>query len=107
MTIAAIFTSAPITASPSELTTHGNLHGLGALLGIPSFPVAATLVSRSLARDPGWSEARRSLLWMAALTWVGLLSFILSVAVVLPRGDGRFGPDVLIGWPKPAPGVGL
>ena len=100
MTVAAIFTSDPITASRSELTTHGNLHGLGALLGIPSFPVAATLISLSLARDQGWSAARRSLLWMAALTWIGLLVFISSVAIMLPRGNGEFGPDVLIGWPK-------
>lgn len=100
MIIAAIFTSDPITASRSELTTHGNLHGLGALLGIPSFPVAATLISLSLARDQGWSAARRSLLWMAALTWIGLLVFISSVAVMLPRGNGEFGPDVLIGWPN-------
>jgi hypothetical protein len=100
MTVAAIFTSDPITASRSELTTHGNLHGLGALLGIPSFPVAATLISLSLARDQGWSAARRSLLWMAALTWIGLLVFISSVAIMLPRGNGEFGPDVLIGWPN-------
>jgi hypothetical protein len=100
MTVAAIFTSDPITASRSELTTHGNLHGLGALLGIPSFPVAATLISLSLARDQGWSAARRSLLWMAALTWIGLLVFISSVAIMLPRGTGEFGPDVLIGWPN-------
>src|SRR5215211_4481578 len=51
MTIAAIFTSDPITASSDELTTHGNLHGLGALLGIPSFPIAAALISWSLARN--------------------------------------------------------
>lgn len=100
MTIAAIFTTDPITASQSELTTHGNLHGLGALLGIPSFPVAATLISRSLAHDQGWSAARRSLLWMAALTWIGFLVFVSSVAVMLPRGNGEFGPDVLIGWPN-------
>ncbi len=42
MTIAAIFTTDPITASQDELTTHGNLHGLGALLGIPGFLIAAT-----------------------------------------------------------------
>jgi Protein of unknown function (DUF998) len=36
VTIAAVFTSDPITASSDELTTHGNLHGLGALLGIPA-----------------------------------------------------------------------
>jgi uncharacterized protein DUF998 len=100
MTIAAIFTSDPITASRSELTTHGNLHGVGALLGIPSFPVAATLISRSLARDRAWSAARRSLLWTAGLTWVGLLAFVASVALMLPRNGGEFGPDVPIGWPN-------
>jgi len=100
MTIAAIFSSDPITASQSELTTHGYLHGLGTLLGIPGFPVAATLISRSLARNPAWSSARRSFLWTAALTWIGLLVFILSVAVMLPQSGGQFGPDVLIGWPN-------
>ena len=52
MTIAAIFTTDPITASQDELTTHGNLHGLGALLGIPGFLLAATLISLSLVRNP-------------------------------------------------------
>jgi hypothetical protein len=58
MTIAAIFTTDPITASQDKLTTHGNLHGVGALLGIPTFPIAVTLVSLSLARNPAWSSAR-------------------------------------------------
>jgi hypothetical protein len=100
MIIAAVFTSDPITASSEELTTHGNLHGLGALLGIPGFPIAATLISRSLARDRAWSPARRSLLWATALTWIGLLVFVLSVALMLPRSNGEFGPDVLVGWPN-------
>jgi hypothetical protein len=100
MTIAAIFTSDPITASQDELTTHGTLHGLGSVLGIPGFPIAATLISLSLARNPAWSPARRSLLWTAGLTWISLLVFALSVAVMLPQSQGRFGPDVLIGWPN-------
>jgi hypothetical protein len=100
VTIAAVFTSDPITASSDELTTHGNLHGLGALLGIPGFPIAATLISWGLARDRAWSPARRSLLWATALTWIGLLAFVLSVALMLPRSNGEFGPDVLVGWPN-------
>lgn len=100
MTVAAVFTTDPIAASQGELTTRGNLHGLGALLGIPGFPVAATLVGRSLARDRAWSPARRSLLWTAALTWISLLVFVLSVAILLPRGNGAFGPEVWIGWPN-------
>ncbi len=96
--IAAIFPTDPITASRDELTTHGTLHGLGAALGI-GFPIAATLIGWSLARNQAWSSARRSLAWSAGLTWIGFLVFALSMAFMFPD-DGKFGPDVLIGWPN-------
>ena len=99
MTIAAVFAADPITASPEELTTHGNLHALGAFLGIPGFPIAATLLSRSLARNQAWSPARRTLFWTTALVWLGLLACVVTVAVTLPQSGG-FGPDVPIGWPN-------
>ena len=51
MVIAAVFTADPITASQDELTTHGNLHALGAFLGIPGLPIAAALIGRSLYRN--------------------------------------------------------
>ena len=100
MTIGGIFTADPIMASQDELTTHGNLHALGSALGIPGFPIAATLISLSLARNPAWSPARRSLLWTAGLNWITLLAFVVIVAVMLPQSGGEFGPDVLIGWPN-------
>jgi hypothetical protein len=43
---------------------------------------------------------RLSLFWTAALTWIGLLAFILSVALLFPQNGGDFGPDVQIGWPN-------
>ncbi len=100
MTIAAIFTADPITASQDELTTHGNLHALGSALGIPGFPIAATLISLSLARNPAWSPARQRLLWTVGLIWISLVVFVVFVAVMLPQNGGEFGPDVLIGWPN-------
>ncbi len=96
--IAAIFTTDPITASQDELTTHGNLHGLGAALGT-GFPIASTLIGWSLARNQAWFPAKRSLLWAAGLSWIGFLVFALSMVVMFPE-DGTFGPDVLIGWPN-------
>ena len=77
-----------------------DLHGLAAMIGIPSLPIAAILLSQSLASDQAWSSTRRSLLWTAHLTWVSLLLMVTALAVMLPQNDGRFGPDVLIGWPN-------
>ncbi|HEV7376876.1 MAG TPA: hypothetical protein VGN95_19325 [Pyrinomonadaceae bacterium] len=77
---------------------HGRVHGIGALLGIPTFPIAATLIALSLSSNQAWASAKRSVFWTAMLTWVGLVVFILSIAIMLPRGGGKFTPDVLIGW---------
>jgi hypothetical protein len=77
-----------------------DLHGLAAMIGIPSLPIAAVLISRSLARDQAWSSTRRLFLLTAHLTWISLLLMAAALAVMLPQNDGRFGPDVLIGWPN-------
>ena len=98
LTIAAIFPTDPITASRDELTTHGKLHGFGAMIGIPSTPLAVLLISLSLVRDRSWSAVRRPLVWTAGLVWAGLLAFALTMAVLLPRSGGQFGPEVPIGW---------
>lgn len=100
ITAAAIFTADPMTAGKDELTTHGNLHGLSAMIGIPGMTIAAILVSRGLVRNPLWSPARKSILWSANLIWVSLLLMILIIAVMLPQNGGKFGSDVLIGWPN-------
>jgi hypothetical protein len=98
MTIAAAFTTDPITSSRDQLTTHGNLHGLGALIGIPSVPLAALLISLGLLRNPVWSAARRPLVWSVGLVWASLALFALAMVVLVPRNGGQFGPDVPIGW---------
>ncbi|AJY73522.1 DUF998 domain-containing protein [Paenibacillus beijingensis] len=97
---AAFFTIDPITASKDSLTTHGNLHGLASMIGNPGLTIAAILISRSLTRAPSWSPARRSILWMSNLIWICLLLMLLTLAVMLPGSGGKFGPDVLIGWPN-------
>jgi hypothetical protein len=98
LTIAAIFTTDPVTVSKDAITTHGSLHNLGGMIGT-SMPIAAALVSWRLARNPAWSPARRSLLWTAGLVWIGLLVFYVSLGVMLSQNNGAFGPDVLVGWP--------
>jgi hypothetical protein len=97
---AAFFTTDPITASKDELTWHGNLHGLASMIGIPGLTIAAILISKSLVHNQSWSTARRRHLWMANLTWISLLLMIIILAVTFPQSGGKFGPNVLIGWPN-------
>jgi hypothetical protein len=76
------------------------LHGLAALIGMPSLPAAAMLTSLSLVRTPAWSAARRRLLWTANLTWISLVLMFAAVFVGLWLSGGEFGPDVPAGWPN-------
>lgn len=99
LTLAAIFTTDPVTASSDQATTSGRLHTVGASLGT-AIPLAALFLGWSLRRNPAWSSARRPLFWAAVLAWVGVLTFSASMAAMLPQNDGRLGPDVLIGWPN-------
>ena len=77
-----------------------DLHGLAAMIGIPSLPIAAMLISISLVRNPAWSSARRLLLWTANLTWISLVLMVATVFIGLWQSGGEFGPDVLAGWPN-------
>jgi len=85
--------------SKDELTTHGHLHALSAMVGIPGFPIAALLISLSLARrNQASSAVRRSLIWSALLTWVSVTAMFVYMAVALPNHGGKFGPGLLTGW---------
>jgi hypothetical protein len=77
-----------------------DLHGLAAIIGIPSLPIAAMLTSISLVRHPAWSPARRWLLWTANLTWISLVVMFATVFIGLSQTGGEFGPGVLAGWPN-------
>jgi hypothetical protein len=97
LTIAGIFTTDPITASIDAMTAEGNLHNLGGTLGM-AMPIAAVLISWSLARNPAWAPARRSLIGAAALAMIGFLASFLSIGLMLSQSGGNFGPGVLVGW---------
>lgn len=77
-----------------------NLHGVAALIGMPSLPIAAPLISVSLVRNRAWSSARRALLWTAQLPWISLVLMTAAVFIGLSLNDGEFGPGVLAGWPN-------
>ena len=74
-----------------------DLHGLAAMIGMPSLPIAAILISVSLGRNSSWAPARRSLVWAAILTWVSLI--LMNVAIFTgfsPTFEAN--PGAWFGW---------
>lgn len=97
LTLGGVFKTDPITINPGAVTFSGNMHGLGALIGLPTFPIAATLISLSLTRSKTWATSKRSYLLMLGLAWVSLVVFVTAMATMF---KGTFNPTVLIGWPN-------
>jgi hypothetical protein len=60
-----------------------SLHGLSALIGIPSLPVAAMLISVALGRYEGRHSATKPVLWTANLTWISLALMMAAFAVFI------------------------
>jgi hypothetical protein len=83
-------------AAPFDVTWP-RLHGLAGLLGVPSLPTAAMLISVSLGRAPAWAPARRWVLWTATLTWISLALMVAAMCTL--RGPVG-GAQVPIGWPN-------
>jgi hypothetical protein len=99
LTIAAVFTTDPITVNKYDVTTEGTLHNLGGTLGM-AMPFAAALIGWKLARNPAWSSAKRPLLWATGLALVAFVVSFVSIGVMVSQSGGKFGSDVLVGWPN-------
>ncbi len=93
---AGIFITNAITdTTPS---TRNTLHGLSGAIVIFLFPIVASLITGSLARNPEWFAARRRLLWGTLLVWLGFLAFMGPNFV--SHGVDPFGPGLALGWPN-------
>jgi hypothetical protein len=99
MGMAALFSVDPSTVTREQMTTQGRLHGFAFMIGVPSLPIAAVLISRSLRRNVLWAPARQTLAWVAHLPWVSLIVMVAVIGVGL-AGGGKFGPKMLVGWPN-------
>lgn len=59
------------------------LRELAGVLGIVGLPIGAVQISRTLAREPGWSSAGRQLRWSAHLTWISVVVFVASFPLTM------------------------
>lgn len=72
------------------------LHGLAAMIGMPSLPVAALLISYSLTRNPAGVPARKKILFTAHLTWISIVLMTAGV-MLLFNGFTKAGVDMSSG----------
>jgi len=81
---AGTFTMDPVTATKDQLTTHGSLHGLASMVGVPGLPMAAVLISWGLARNAAWSSERKRLIATSVLSLICLVAMFGYIGVTLP-----------------------
>ena len=72
------------------------LHGLAFLLGVPSLPIAALLVSYHLIKKDNWGKYKSQILFSAHFTWISLVLMAVSMMLMIsgfqkagiPIGEG-------------------
>lgn len=75
-----------------------SLHGVAAMIGIPSLPIAAIFTSYGLTRSERWSASKKALLLTTALTWASWILMTAAVIVMfngLSRTNGEMTPEVI------------
>ncbi|MCI0422904.1 MAG: DUF998 domain-containing protein [Acidobacteria bacterium] len=90
----------PLTAQKT-LSPTGMLHLISGSSALMLLPFAALLINLNLARkNQAWATARRVLLWTGGLPLLGLIGFLVHLAIfVIPLGEDAYGPGVPLGWP--------
>ncbi len=92
LALAGFATADPITSTTAQLTTHGNLHGLGAMLGIPGLAVASIALARSVRNDATYTRPVRHATYFVV---AAIAVFIVSMVIMFHGAPAT--PDVQIG----------
>jgi hypothetical protein len=76
--------------------THDTGHSIAGLLGVVGFPIAALLLSVGLGRTEAWRGARKTLLWIANLSWISVVLLVLTLVLMtmqVARANGGHLPQ--------------
>ena len=81
LVVAGLFDQDPVTSRPEDATTHGLVHAIASIVGVPGIPLAAVLIGGRFAHA----------------TWLSLAVMAGYLSIAVPHAGG-FGPDVFAGW---------
>ncbi|HET6766897.1 MAG TPA: DUF998 domain-containing protein, partial [Chitinophagaceae bacterium] len=60
-----------------------SLHGFAGLLGVPTLPVAALLISYGLTKREEWAPVKKEIIYSAHFTWITLAIMVVSMIVMM------------------------
>jgi Protein of unknown function (DUF998) len=58
-------------------------HGMAFMLGVPTVPIAALLISYKLVQLDAWSNHRSLIVWSAHSTWISLVLMSVAMGVMM------------------------
>jgi Protein of unknown function (DUF998) len=96
---AGTFATQPITDLARG--TVDKLHSAFGAIMIFTFPIASTIIARQLFKLFQAGTAKKQLVWVTALVWLGFLAFFSTIIIYSDQAKTRaYGPEVLIGIPN-------
>lgn len=76
------------------------LHGLSALIGIPSLTIAILILSVQLPRQKLWKNYKLPMLAIGNLTWISLVAMCIFVYIGMTQFAGNFALGAPVGLPN-------
>lgn len=94
--MAAMFPMDPITTAPADASPSGEMHGVSAIIGMPSMVLSVIVLTFLIPRRALWASAKPSILVLGNLVWIA--EVLMSVLMGFLLMQGLEGPGGLVGW---------
>lgn len=75
-----------------------SLHGLSALIGIPSLTLSIIILSFSLVKQKTWAPLRTAILLVGNLTWISLVAMFAFIFMSISPSSAQFNAAEMVGW---------
>lgn len=94
--LAVAFTMDPLTTPPGQETMSGTMHGVAALVGIPTLIAATLVLGYALPKHQTWQRVGPWLKVLGHLSWIALALMIACMLLLITQGMTAMGD--LVGW---------
>lgn len=96
LALAVAFPMDPLTTPAGQETLSGTMHGVAAMLGIPTFIAATLVLGYALPKRETWRRLGGRLKGLGHLTWIALVLMIACMLLLITQGMTVMGD--LVGW---------